>query len=72
MKQNILLYLDSDREETLELKASAANYSFVSYHVPGENSTAMITEATSLAENARISLSSKLKQLFKEMEVQSK
>lgn len=54
------------------LQASASNYSFLSYHVPGENSTAMITEATSLSESARISLSTKLRGLFKEMEVQSK
>lgn len=73
MKQNILLYLDTDREETLSLKLSCNNYSFVSYHVAVEsNGTAMVTDATSVAENSRISLSTKLKHLFKEMEVQSK
>ncbi len=70
MKQNILLFNDIDREETLGLKMSVASYSFLSYHVGGDNATPMVTDA----ENAggRISLSTKLKHLFKEMEVQSK
>ncbi len=69
MKQNILLYLDTDREETLSLKLSCANYSFVAYHVCTDNSTPMVSESTGLD---KISLSTKLKQLFNEMEVQSK
>ena len=72
MKQNILLFHDTDREETLSLKMNCGNYSFVSYQVSGDNGTPMVTDASSLAENSRISLSTKLKQLFKEMEVQSK
>jgi hypothetical protein len=71
MKQNILLYLDTDREDTLSLKSSASSYSFISYHVPGDNATAMVTDTLS-ADNTRLSLSTKLKHQFKEMEVQSK
>ena len=53
----------------------SSNYTFISYHVPGENATAMVTDTTMqqlTTENPRISLSTKLKHQFKEMEVQSK
>ena len=43
--------------------------------MPGENATAMVTDTTMqqlTTENPRISLSTKLKHQFKEMEVQSK
>ena len=72
MKQNILLYCDTDREETKNLKANCSNYLFVSYTVGGDNGAPMVTDASSMSENSRISLSTKLKHLFKEMEVQSK
>ena len=53
MKQNILLFHDTDREETLSLRSSCSNYSFVSYSVSGDNGTPMVTDAASLAENSR-------------------
>lgn len=73
MKQNILLYLDSNPEETLALKHSCVNYAFVSYHVPSDHGTPMVTDATGLYETGqRLSLATKLKNLFQEMEIQSK
>ncbi len=80
MKQNILLYHDVDRDETQSLRHSSNNYSFVSYQCstpsdPGAHvGVPMVTEtqaAQSIATE-RVSVSAKLKQLFKEMEVQSK
>ena len=44
MRQNILLYHDQDKESTLALKVSCANYSFVSYHQNGEKGTLVITD----------------------------
>ena len=73
MKQNILLYHDVDREKTLALKLNCNNYAFVSYHVPLDNGTPMVTDASAVPDNSgRVSLATKLKQLFMEMEVQSK
>jgi mitogen-activated protein kinase kinase kinase 5 len=71
MRQNILLYHDVDKEATLALKLSCANYSFVSYHLA--NDTLVITEpANVICDNMRISLVAKLKHLLKDLEVQSK
>ncbi|XP_059083686.1 mitogen-activated protein kinase kinase kinase 15-like isoform X1 [Tigriopus californicus] len=73
MRQNILLYLDSNGEETLALKHSCVNYAFVSYHVPSDHGTPMVTDATGVYETGqRLSLATKLKNLFQEMEIQSK
>ncbi len=35
MKQNVLLYHDVDREETLSIRQDSNNYSFVSYQCVG-------------------------------------
>jgi len=72
MRQNILLYHDVDKEATLALKLSCANYSFVSYHL-GNDSSLVITEpANVITDNIRISLVMKLNHLLKDLEVQSK
>eukprot|EP00092_Neocalanus_flemingeri_P056406 GFUD01066862.1.p1 GENE.GFUD01066862.1~~GFUD01066862.1.p1 ORF type:complete len:1314 (-),score=252.38 GFUD01066862.1:291-4232(-) len=71
MRQNILLYHDVDKEATLALKLSCANYSFVSYHLA--NDTLVITEpANIISDIMRITLVIKLKHLLKDLEVQSK
>ena len=66
------LYMDSDRDATMALKSSCANYCFVAYTVPND-SAPIITDPTSpMPDNMRVTLSTKLKHFFKEMEVQSK
>lgn len=72
MKQNILLFHDTNRDETQSLKSSCSTYSFVSYLFSGDSTTPVVSDAASLADTSRMNLSTKLKQLFKEMEVQSK
>jgi hypothetical protein len=64
--------MDSDREATLALKLSCANYCFIAYTVPNDSVPIVTEPNTSLAENMRVTLSTKLKHFFKEMEVQSK
>ena len=64
--------MDIDRDVTMALKSSCANYCFVAYTVPND-SAPIITDPTSpLPDHMRVTLSTKLKQFFKEMEVQSK
>ena len=88
MKQNILLALDTDRESTLALKSTlATNYVMISYYLqnssvagvkqdsaliyPGSAPFPVVAEgAPSMSENLR--LSTKLKRLLQDMEVQSK
>ncbi len=77
MKQNILLFLDTDRDETLSMKLACANYSFVSYSSGsnegnGGGGPVVVTDTASFTTDCKINLSTKLKQLFREMEVQSK
>lgn len=69
MKQNILLYMDTEREATLALKLSCSNNCFISYQVPND-SAPIVTDPP--ADSNRMTLSTKLKHFFKEMEVQSK
>lgn len=71
MKQNILLYLDVDKESTMDLRQSCKSYCFISYRVANDNTT-VVTDTSTLVENVRTTLSTKLKQHFQEMEVQSK
>ena len=71
MRQNILLYHDQDKETTLALKVSCANYSFVSYHLASDN-TLVISENSVVPDSHRVSLVHQLKRLLKDLEVQSK
>ena len=71
MRQNILLYHDQDKESTLALKVSCANYSFVSYHMASDN-TLVISENSVVPDSHRVSLVHQLKRLLKDLEVQSK
>ena len=72
MRQNILLYHDMDKEATLALKLSCANYSFVSYHLANDSSLVITEPANVITDNIRISLVMKLNHLLKDLEVQSK
>lgn len=71
MRQNILLYHDQDKESTLALKVSCANYSFVSYHLASDN-TLVISENSIVPDSHWVSLVNQLKRLLKDLEVQSK
>jgi hypothetical protein len=64
--------MDSNRETTQALRASCANYCFIAYTVPNDSVPIVTDPAFTMPENMRLSLSTKLKQFFKEMEVQSK
>jgi len=73
MKQNILLYQDLDKETTVDLKKSCSGYSFVSYHPSGDNGSLVITDHSAvIGDMPRISLTSKLKHLMRDLETQSK
>ena len=72
MRQNILLYHDVDKEATLALKLSCANYSFVSYHLAHDSTLVITDPANVISDNMRITLVIKLKHLLKDLEVQSK
>ena len=72
MRQNILLFHDTDKETTLALKLSCSTYTFVSYQLASDN-ILVISEPTGvISDNMRISLVNKLKHLLKDLEVQSK
>ena len=72
MRQNVLLYHDVDKEATLALKLSCANYSFVSYHLANDNTLVITEPANVIGDSMRISLVNKLNHLLKDLEVQSK
>ena len=61
-----------DKEATLALKLSCANYSFVSYHLANDSSLVITEPANVITDNIRISLVMKLNHLLKDLEVQSK
>ncbi|XP_074030538.1 apoptotic signal-regulating kinase 1 isoform X1 [Leptinotarsa decemlineata] len=70
MKQNILIYNDTDSEVTLKLKLSCASYSFVSYNL-SENSC-LTTCPSGRAEEPIDFLHQKLKKLLQDVEIQTK
>ena len=72
MKQNILLYYDTDKEATQQLKLTCANNSFVSYHLSPDNTLVLSDPAGAINDNMRFSLVNKLKHLLEMNEVQSK
>jgi hypothetical protein len=69
---SLQLYMDSDREATMALKLSCANYCFIAYTVPNDSAPIVTDPSSPMPENMRVTLSTKLKHFFKEMEVQSK
>ena len=72
MKQNILLFMDTDREATLALKSThATNYNMIPYYVQsGSSSVPLVAEGPSTTDNVRLNF--KLKRLLQDVEVQSK
>ena len=72
MRQNILLYHDMEKEATLALKLSCANYSFVSYHLANDGTLVITEPANVINDDMSITLVAKLKHLLKDLEVQSK
>ena len=72
MKQNLLLYLDTDQDLTGALKSSCSNYVIVTYQVPKDQSAPVITTGDNSTNADPPKLSKKLKQLFLDMEIQSK
>ena len=72
MKQNILLYYDTDKENTQQTKLTCANNSFVSYLLSPDNCLVLSEPAAAINENMRVSMVSKLRHLLEMNEVQSK
>lgn len=75
MKENIVMYNDVDSEATLRMKISCGNYTFVPYRVV-EGGCCLVTNPGSSnfleeVEN-KISLISKLRKIFQDVEIQSK
>ena len=73
MKQNILLFMDTDREATLALKSThATNYNMIPYYVQsGSSGVTLVAEGPSpTTDNVRLGV--KLKRLLQDVEVQSK
>ena len=74
MKQNILLFYDTDKESTQQTKLTCANNScsFVSYLLSEDNCLVTTDPTAAINDNPRISLVSKLRHLLEMNEVQSK
>lgn len=70
MKQNILIYNDTDHEVTVRLKLSCSNYTFISYKLSEDGTSCVVHGPKS--EDGSSDLSHKLKKLLQEVEVQSK
>ncbi|KAL0108005.1 hypothetical protein PUN28_014935 [Cardiocondyla obscurior] len=78
MKENILLYNDTETEGTIRLKLSCGSYTFVSYHVvescgscvATNPATSRITSEETIDPKQHLTL--KLKKLFQDVEIQSK
>ena len=74
MKQNILLFMDTDREATLALKSThATNYNMIPYYVQsGSSGVTLVAEGPSPNTTENVRLGVKLKRLLQDVEVQSK
>ncbi|KAL4096972.1 hypothetical protein QTP88_021830 [Uroleucon formosanum] len=77
MKQNIMLYNDLDTEVTLRLKLSCGSYTFLSYKL--EDCGTCLTTNTSFQDESggsafepRVPVTVKLKNLLKDVEIQTK
>lgn len=71
MKENILLYNDMGSEATIRLKLSCGSYTFISYRLL-ECGSCIITIAGEELFDPKQNLTSRLKKLFQDVEVQSK
>lgn len=71
MKGNILMYNDVATEQTLRLKISCGNYTFLPY-VLQECGSCVLTNATKESSDNKQSLMLRLKKLLMEVEIQSK
>lgn len=69
MRQNILLFNEQTRESFNSLKSSITGYSFITYKFTEETST--VTDSSHGVEQ-KATLTTKLKQCFSDLEVQSK
>ncbi|KAK9881035.1 hypothetical protein WA026_014378 [Henosepilachna vigintioctopunctata] len=67
MKQNLLIYNDTDRDVTLRLKLSCSNYTFISYKLSDDG---LCIVSGSKSED--VELSQKLKKLLQDVEIQTK
>ncbi|KAK5649782.1 hypothetical protein RI129_000811 [Pyrocoelia pectoralis] len=72
MKQNILLYNDTDPEATVRLKLSCGNYSFISYTLSETGISCLTTSAGVRNDEIGESLHHRLRKLLQDVEIQSK
>lgn len=70
MKGNILMFNDIQTEQTLRLKISCGNYTFLSYVLDGES--CIVTNPSKEASDNKQSLMLRLKKLLQDVEIQSK
>ncbi|KAK4881515.1 hypothetical protein RN001_004834 [Aquatica leii] len=71
MKQNILIFNDTDPEATVRLKLSCGNYSFISYSL-SEAGISCLTTSGARTEEIGESLHHRLRKLLQDVEIQSK
>ncbi|XP_062699786.1 mitogen-activated protein kinase kinase kinase 15 isoform X2 [Aedes albopictus] len=75
MKENIVIYNDSDSEATLRMKISCGNYTFVPYRAV-EGAGCVVTNPSKVGYSeevdSKISLLSRLRKIFQDVEIQSK
>lgn len=69
MKQNLLIYNDTDRDVTLRLKLSCSTYTFMSYKLTDDG---IIVAAGPKADDGIVEMSQKLKKLLQDVEIQTK
>ncbi|XP_031333897.1 mitogen-activated protein kinase kinase kinase 15-like [Photinus pyralis] len=72
MKQNILLFNDTDSEATVRLKLSCGNYSFISYTLSETSISCLTTSAGVRIDEIGESLHHRLRKLLQDVEIQSK
>ncbi|XP_021698706.1 mitogen-activated protein kinase kinase kinase 15 isoform X1 [Aedes aegypti] len=75
MKENIVIYNDADSEATLRMKISCGNYTFVPYRAV-DGAGCVVTNPSKVGYleevDSKISLVSKLRKIFQDVEIQSK
>lgn len=73
MKQNILIYNDTDTDSTVRLKLSCANYAFISYTLNDDNNcVTTCPNPNGRSEDCVELLNQKLKKILLDVEIQSK
>ncbi|KAF5298256.1 hypothetical protein FQR65_LT09767 [Abscondita terminalis] len=71
MKQNILIFNDTDSEATVRLKLSCGNYSFISYSL-SETGISCLTTSGARTDDIGETLHHRLRKLLQDVEIQSK